>query len=485
MITKKDNDAIRSYCEDSSNLKGGYAFVVVVPESVEELSSLMKDANSRKIPITISGGGTGTTGSRIPFGGMVVSLERFNRIHDVSSKTMSARVDAGVMVEDLKNRCEHEGLFYTSHPTERTASVGGTVATNASGSRSFKYGPTRARVKRLKMVMATGEIFEIARNERPISRADSMLILSGKREINIPIPSYSVPAIKNSAGYYAKDGMDLIDIFIGQEGTLSVIAEIEIELVRKPSRILSCFVFFPTEEDSWLFAEDAKALGGALSIEYFDSNALRLLGDKDSNVPKNVKAAIFFEQEAGHSGDGDLLKKWLGIISRHNASMDDTWVAMNESEQERFTSFRHYIPESINDIVRKNGYQKLSTDIAVPSGNFMDMMRFYKETLEASHMECVVFGHIGESHVHVNLLPASQTELDLAKEACLSFVKKGISLGGTISAEHGVGKTKHKYLNMMYGEKAVMEMVRIKKAFDPNCILGLDNIFPRELLKAV
>ena len=485
MITKKDPDAIRPYCEDSSNLKGGYAESAVLPETIEDLSLLVREANSAKAPLTVSGGGTGTTGSRITFGGIVVSMERFNRIYVISGKTMSARLESGVMVEDLKRACEHEGLFYTSHPTEKTASVGGTVATNASGSRSFKYGPTRKYVKRLKMVLATGDIFDIKRGERRISHADSRLVLGNGREIDIPMPAYRFPDIKNSAGYFAKDGMDLIDLFIGQEGTLSIITEIELELVKKPSKILSCFVFFRSEEGSWMFAEDAKAMRDALSIEYFDRNAIGLLRVKDKNIPETAEAAIFFEQEADDKSEEGLLEKWLELILKHGASPDDTWTAMNEKEQDRFTKLRHYIPESINDIVRKIGYQKLSTDIAVPSGSFIDMMNFYKGALERAGIKYAIFGHIGESHVHVNLLPESLEEMGRAKEICLSFIKKGIALGGTISAEHGVGKAKHEYLEMMYGKEGILEMARIKKAFDPNCILGLDNIFPREVLASV
>src|SRR3989338_8364046 len=149
MIIKKDSDTIRSYFEDSSNLKGGYAEEVVFPEDIDDLSKFLSDAYIKKIPVTVSGGGTNTTGSRIPFGGKVISMERFNSILDMSEYEMSSLVQAGVLVEDFKNSCENKGLFYTCHPTEKTAFVGGTVATNASGSRSFKYGPTRKCVMHL------------------------------------------------------------------------------------------------------------------------------------------------------------------------------------------------------------------------------------------------------------------------------------------------------------------------------------------------
>jgi len=113
----------------------------------------------------------------------------------------------------------------------------------------------------------------------------------------------------------------------------------------------------------------------------------------------------------------------------------------------------------------------------------LEMMKFYKDIFRDDGIRNVIFGHMGENHVHANALPASETELERAKSICLKFVRKGVSLGGTVSAEHGIGKIKHAYLREMYGNKGVSEMAMVKKAFDPACILGLDNIFPKELLQ--
>ncbi len=489
MIIKTDKDTIHAYLEDVSNLRGGNAERVLIPESEEELSRLLKKADSERTPVTISGGGTGTAGSRIPFGGIVVSMERLNKIHNISGESMSAVVEAGVLVDDLKNACERKGLFYTSHPTEKTAFVGGTVSTNASGSRSFKYGPARDSVKSLRMLMANGCAIEIRRGEHFLTKEDPSIRLPGGEAITFPFPSYRSPDIKNSAGYFIKDGMDAIDLFIGQEGTLSVITKVEVALAKMPSKILSCFVFFAKEEDAWGFAETARDIskkGGqgleALSIEYFDDNALRFVRAKNGNVPAGSRAAIFFEQEISESNEDLLLSKWLELISRHNASLDDTWVAMNDEKADEFTKLRHLVPESINELVRRSGYQKLHTDIAVPPPRFREIMDFYMETFKANNLAHTIFGHIGECHVHTNTLPGTELELLRAKETVLSLVKKGVALGGTISAEHGVGKTKREYLEIMYGKNGILEMARIKKALDPNCILGLDNIFPRELL---
>ncbi|MFA6320539.1 MAG: FAD-binding oxidoreductase [Candidatus Omnitrophota bacterium] len=484
MIIKSDKDIIKSYLEDSSNLLGGYADKVIIPENIGELVSCIKEANSKKIPVTISGGGTATTGSRIPFGGIVVSMEKFNKILKISEETMSATVEAGVLVEDLKGAVEKRGLFYTSHPTERMAEVGGTVSTNASGSRSFRYGPTRRYIKRLKMVLADGDMLEVRRGQTFITKAAPKIKLSSGREISIPIPDYRIPNVKSSSGYFAKDGMDLIDLFIGQEGTLSVIVEVEMGLVKKPSSILSCFVFFRSEEDSWGFADELKRTPGlnVLSVEYFDHSAVGFLAAKNKNVPEGAAAAIFFEQDSSGKDGDDLVGVWVDMISRHNASIDTTWVAMNEKDAELFTQSRYTIPESVNDIVRQRKYRKFSTDIAVPYDKFNEMLHFYIETFKKEDLQTVMFGHIGENHLHVNILPRSDEEEVKAKELSLLFIRKSVALGGTVSAEHGIGKLKHAYLEELYGKKGILEMIKIKKAFDPNCILGVGNVFPKEIL---
>lgn len=486
MITKRDPDSIRSYFEDSSNLSGGHAAEVVMPETIDELSGFLRDAHARRLAVNISGGGTGTTGARIPFGGVVLSLERFDRIIDLRRETMAAVVQAGVTVDALRIACEERGLFYPCHPTERTAFVGGTIATNASGARSFKYGPTRGFVRRLTMVLADGTIATLERGAAFLTRKHPVVTLGGKR-ITVPLPGYTMPAVKHAAGYFAREGMDAIDLFIGQEGTLSVITEAVIGLVPKPAGIFGCFVFFVREADAWAFAYEAartsrERSGGvdALSIEYFDRNAVAILRTKNANVPADAVAAIFFEQEVpGEAGDVTIAA-WEDLIVRHGSSLEATWVAMNEHEIEAFAELRHAIPEAVNDTVRRSGFRKFSTDIAVPREQLITMMRWYEDHLNRHAIPHIVFGHIGECHLHVNILPRSAAEAASAQAMCEAFIGKAVALGGTVSAEHGIGKTRHAYLRRLYGERGIIEMARIKKAFDPSLILGPGTIFPQE-----
>jgi len=346
------------------------------------------------------------------------------------------------------------------------------------------------------MVLPNGEIWDLKRAERILTRADNVVVLPSGRSITVPIPTYHMPEVKRSAGYFARDGMDLIDLFVGQEGTLSVIVELELRLVKRPVKILSAFAFFKSEEDSWGFAAEMRALSkadkrtyktmiDALSIEYFSTNALDLLRIKNPQVPKDASAAIFFEQEVLPGDEDALVHEWLDLIARHGASVEDTWVAMNEHDAEKLSSFRYAIPEAVNDIVRKDGFQKLSTDIAVPVDKFREMMLYYKSVLSAAALRNVIFGHIGECHVHVNVLPRSEEEAVAGRKIVLDFVRKGVSLGGTVSAEHGIGKIKHRYLEEMYGRSGILEMASIKKAFDPHCILGRNTMFPKECLDMV
>lgn len=495
MIIKRDPAIIQGYFEDTSNLQGGTAEAVMIPETEAELSDLVRESNKIKTPMTISGGGTGTTGSRIPFGGIVISLEKFTALKDVSAERMTCTAESAVLVDEVKAACEEKGLFYTSHPTEESATVGGTIATNASGSRSFKYGAVRQSVKRLSLVLPTGETMTVRRGERILKPGDMTVAVPGGRRVTIPSVAYRVPAGKNAAGYFMKDGMDLIDLFIGQEGTLAIITGAEMEVVKRPERIFSAFVFFKSLADAWAFAYEARDLSkgspvagagiDALSIEYMDPGALELLSRKGHAVPAGSKAAIFFEQEATAGTEGAIAEAWLGLMEKHHAAADDTWVAMTEAEAARFTAFRHAVPEAVNEIIRHRGIPKLSTDIAVPDERADEMMRFYVDLLDRSGLENLIFGHIGENHVHVNILPRSPDELARGTELICACIDKGVSCGGTVSAEHGIGKVKRAYLERMYGPEGIRDMARIKKAFDPNCLLGLDTLFPREVLQTI
>ncbi|OGW74912.1 MAG: hypothetical protein A2Z72_00055 [Omnitrophica bacterium RBG_13_46_9] len=476
MLTKNDPAVILTYLEDSSNLKGGHADKVLIPQNIEEVSSVLKEANSKKISVTISGAGTGQAGGRIPFGGLVLSTEKLSLIKQTRKldKGGCVTAEAGVPIKDLKEECDRNKLFYTYDPTEQTAFVGGTVATNASGARSFRYGPTRRYVKGMKLVLADGSILSLNRGEIK-AKGRVIEFRAEKRSYRFDLPKYKMPLTKNSAGYFAEDDMDLVDLFVGQEGTLGVIAEAEFRLPEKPKGLFSCFAFFADEVSSWDFAQHARK-AGPLSIEYFDNNCLGLLREKYPNVPVGARAAIFFEDEIVES-ENTVIGKWGALLSKKGVLLDNTWVAMNEKARGDFLEKRRYIPERMSEMAKRSGLPKVSTDLAVPDNKASEMMLFYKDNLKNSALQHFVFGHIGDSHLHVNMLPADPGAYEKSRKLQLEFVKKSIALGGTVSAEHGIGKTKTGFLKLLYGENGVKDMFTVKKALDPNLILGRGNIF--------
>jgi D-lactate dehydrogenase (cytochrome) len=482
MIIKTDHDIIKGYFEDYSGLLGGYADKVILPENEKEIKNILLEASSGKIPVTISGGGTGVTGGRIPFGGWVVSTERLNKIIDINEETFTATLQPGVRLSDIENELSKKGLTYLPDPTEPNAFLGGTISTNASGAKGFKYGSTRNYIKRLKVLLSTGDILDIKRGDYPVKRGAALSFKLKDKEKKIKIPDYSMPGIKTAAGYYIKDGMGLIDLFIGHEGTLGFILEADIALSVKPESVLSFFSFFHSEDDAINFVRDAKAYK-AMSLEFMDGNALTLLRTKYPNIPAAAKSLIYFEQDCEKKSEPELIDAWAKLLEKHRAMTEDSYFADSDKERIKLKELRHAIPDAVNEIVKRNKMPKVGTDIAVPDNRFREMYDFYKEKLIASKMDYVIFGHIGESHMHVNMLPKTEEEFKKSRAVYMEFAKKAVDMGGTVSAEHGIGKIKHHFLEIMYGKDNLKQMALLKKSLDPACILGLDNIFPKELLK--
>lgn len=481
MIIKTDKDIIKGYFEDYSGLLGGHADKVIFPENEQDAILALQDASAKKIPITISGGGTGVTGARIAFSGYIMATDRLNKIINIDEKNLFATVEPGVRLSELENELSKKNLTYPPDPTEPSAFLGGTISTNASGARGFKYGPTRNYIKRLKIILSTGSTINIKRGDYFIDRGGLFSLESSHGPIAIKIPSYSMPEIKTAAGYYVKDRMDLVDLFIGQEGTLGFILEADIALGYRPEHIMSFFSFFPQEHYALNFVKDAKSRN-ALSFEYMDRNSIELLRTRYTNIPADAACLVYFEQDCNKGQKDNLLDSWANLLEKYSAIADKSIFADSDKEREKLREFRHGLPEMVNEIVRKHCFPKVGTDIAVPDSAFNDMFRFYKEKLNSSGIDYVIFGHIGENHMHVNMLPKNDAEFRKGRLIYMDFVKKAVSVGGTVSAEHGIGKLKHPFLEAMYGRDNLVQMAMLKKSLDPACILGLDNIFPKELL---
>jgi D-lactate dehydrogenase (cytochrome) len=472
MFKKTDPKTIAPYLKDASNFLEGQASEVIIPETREELVAYLKENEK---PVSLAGAGTGLTASRIPLSGVVVSLERFNKMESVVDGTI--RIGPAVTLQDLKDHLQNSGWFYPPNPTEWLASIGGTLATNASGARSYKFGTTRQFVLEADIVLSDGRTASVRRGDT----VDRPLQLDDGSTIDFPPINFRSPECKNAAGYFVQPGMDWLDIFVGSDGTLCVFTECTLKLLKAPADFLSGILFFEKEEVCWELLEkirDSKSSKiSPCSLEYFDRRSLHRLKQKYGNIPKNAQAALFFEQDVASQQEYDSsLEGWYEFLEQEKVLLDDSWFAQGPKDVEKFNDFRHDLPLMINEENSRLGRVKMGTDMAVGDEYFRKMMEFYRDELTASGLDFVMFGHIGDNHLHINLLPDNK-QMAMARETYATLVDQILKWGGTISAEHGVGKLKKEYYHKMIGDQALGELREIKKKLDPRGRLGVGNLF--------
>jgi len=472
MFRKTDPETIAPYLKDASNFFEGQASEVIIPENREELVGFLK---GNKNPVTLAGAGTGLTASRIPLSGVVVSLERFNRIEPAIDGTI--RVGPAVTLEKLRDHLKGSGWFYPPNPTEWLASIGGTLATNASGARSYKYGTTRQFVLEADIVLSDGRTASIRRGDT----IDQPLQLDDGSTINFPSVKFQSPKCKNAAGYFVQPGMDWLDLFVGSDGTLCVFIECALKLLKAPADFLSGILFMEQEEVCWELLEKIRGSKASkispCSLEYFDYRSLQRLKQKFINIPENAQAALFFEQDVASQQEYDFcLETWYEFLEREKILLDDSWFAQGPKDVEKFNDFRHKLPLMVNEENSRLRRVKMGTDMAVDDAHFRRMMEFYRDALAASGLDFVMFGHLGDNHLHINLLPDSK-QMPLARETYATLVDQILKWGGTISAEHGVGKLKKEYYHQMIGSHALAELREIKKSLDPQGRFGVGNLF--------
>ena len=488
MIIKTSPDEIQNYLTDASNLKG-FCDAVYFPENESDVVEILKEANEKKIKVTVSGSGTGLTGARVPNGGIVIATDKLNRVIEINEKDKTATVEPGVILSDFQNLVNEKKLMYPPDPTERNCFIGGTVATNASGEKTFKYGPTRNYVLELNVVLANGELLKLKRGDLFAYNYSLRLKTESGSEYDLHLPDYSMPLTKNASGYFSQKNMDAIDLFIGSEGTLGVVTQIKLKLVDKPDKILSCVMFFNQEKDALSFINKARDISyqtrqkelrdalDALALEFFDKNSLNFLFIDYPNVPLNAEAAVWFEQEVNIQNEEFLIEEWMKLISEFNGNEESAWFAFSDSDNKKIQNFRHAISWKISEYISQNNLKKLGTDVAVPDDKFEELYFFSKSEVEKENLPYVVYGHFGNSHMHLNMLPKSEEDYLKGKEVYKRICTRAVELGGTISAEHGIGKLKTDYLVLMYGEANIRKMAEVKKVLDPNLILGSGNIF--------
>lgn len=445
------------FLEDSSGYKGA-AEQVFVPPDTEAVREIVMEATKRGIPLTVAGAGTGLTGARVPKSGWVISLERFRALEIADGK---ARCGVGVSLADLHREAARTKQFFGPNPTETSASIGGIIATNAGGARSFRFGAVRHHVLSLTAVFMDGRVETFRKGE---------LVDFAYQPVRYPATT------KNAAGYFLQPDLEWVQLLSGSEGTLAIITEAELQLLQEPPALLSGVVFFSSENAALDAVEVWRPIGGLRLLEMFDERSLNYLRPRYGDIPAGAKAALMIEQDLLSETDPEV-DAWLARLSRQGAFENDSWFGLTAAERERFRKFRHDLPTMMVDHGRRSG-AKFGTDFAVPLNRSRELYRFYLQRCEALFPDhYAIFGHVGDANVHVNLLATRPEDAQTAEALMTEFAKFVLSLGGTVAAEHGIGKHKTNLLQMMYSAADIEAMKQVKRELDPGWLLGQGTIF--------
>ena len=518
-LIREMREEYSDYLHDESRTVG-LADSISFPRAEEDIRTIMRYCHDRGCPVTVQGGRTGLAAAAVPFGGHILNLSRMDRVTGMALRdgVFYLTVQPGAVLRELRKaiaakrfdtanwspsslealdafRAAGEQMF-TPDPTETSATIGGMAACNASGARTHGYGPTRGYVEGVRVVLADGDVVAVRRGEVHARGRKMTLKTESGRTISADLPTYTMPRTKNASGYYAADDMDAVDLFVGSDGTLGVLSELELRLLPLPDTIWAATCFFDREDRAIAFVDTLRrAEVNEVSLEYFDRRALDILRIQKKektafaalpDIPADVGAAVYAELHCSSEAEaaGKLFR--LGeILTGVGGSEENTWVARTENDRDKLLFFRHAVPESVNMLIdeRKKLYPaitKLGSDMSVPDEHIFDVVRLYRTTLAEEGFDTAVWGHIGENHLHVNILPRNEEEYIRGKELFVRWAEAVTAMGGAVSAEHGVGKLKASFLRIMYGDEHIREMAALKRAFDEKSILGIGNLFSEE-----
>jgi len=420
--------------------------VVVKARSAAEVAEIFRLAQRAKIPVTPRGAGYGLSGGAVPVaGGIVLSLEKMNRILEIDRENLMVTVEPGVITGDLHRAVEAVGLFYPPDPASLdSCSIGGNIAEGAGGPRAVKYGVTEDYVSGLEAVLPSGDI----------------ITCGGK-------------LVKNVTGY------NLVQLLTGSEGTLAVVTKIILRLIPLPKHRIDLFVPYADFECAAETVSAVIAQGIVpTAMEFMEQDSLlaveRLLGRE---LPFRTSAAfLLFQLDSNHPEALEAEFEIVGdLCLQHGAQ--DVLVAKDPATRDRLWESRRKIVDALTNESPINHME----DVVVPRSQIPALLKGIHHIADSRQVRIINFGHAGDGNVHVNVLkddlPAADWER-LVPEVAEAIYRLTLALGGTITGEHGIGVTRRPYLTMALGEAQVEVMHRIKAAFDPNGILNPGKIFP-------
>ncbi len=456
-MVSHDLDVRRAYACDASGLEM-IPDAVARPAEIPHVVELLREATTHRTPVTACGAQTSTTAASIADHGLLLSLRALSQIHDVDRETMSIRVGAGALVADVRRAAAGAQLLFTPDPTsEEECTIGGAIACNASGARSLRYGATRPHVRAITVAMIDGSLLEL---RRPMLE-------------------------KNTVGYPIAH--DPVDWFIGSEGTLGVVVEAELALHPLPAQVLGLAIPFTRDDEALAFVVAARRSRDVFPrcLEYFDARALTIARDAGhaSDWAPSAQAMIYVEETGAREATRDEelpLDAWLALAEAHRALTSDIRVYDAPGPLSDARRMRHAIPTTMNErgaTFRAHGGRKVSTDWAVPYPRLADALRMARDIASAHDVpQAVAYGHAGNGHPHQNFIARDAAELRRIEAVVEATLKVVVAMGGTVAAEHGIGKLKRRWLPMQASDAQLRVMRALKREFDPLGLLAPGNV---------
>jgi D-lactate dehydrogenase (cytochrome) len=515
---QRDADVLAAFLEDAAHFPGGHAEGLIAATSEADISQALAGST----PLLPIGAQSSLTGGATPMGEVVLSTNRLNHILEITAD--SVRVEAGVTLVDLDRALRQAGRYYPPAPTFMGAYVGGTIATNAAGAATFKYGTTRDWVSALTVVLPSGGVLDIERGV-VIAHADGYFeIALSDRTIRVPVPRYRMPqTAKLSAGYFAAPAMDLIDLFIGSEGTLGVVTEATLRVLPVRPAMCLALVPFALRAGALAFVRQVRGLArdtwrthdpngiDVSAIEHMDARCLELIREdgvdrsQGVNIPAATEMALLVTlelpagtssarayEEIGSAREADAadgpLRRFCRLLDAAGV-LDDVEIAVpgDDARASQLLAVREAVPASVNQRVGRAkqtidaAIEKTAADMVVPFDRLEELLTAYETAFGPRGLDVAIWGHISDGNLHPNVIPRSLADVQNGKAVILELGREAIRLGGAPLAEHGVGRNsvKQRLLEQLYGREGIEDMRAVKQAIDPEWKLAPGVLFPK------
>ncbi len=513
-LTAPDDVAV--FLEDAAHYPGGHAPAVVLPRDEVELAAALRDATT-VLPV---GAQSSLTGGATPMGEVVLSLSKLTAV-TVPDRTR-VTVQAGVTLTSLRETLTAAGRAYPPTPTYEGATVGGIVSTNAAGAATFKYGTTRDWVRGLTVMLACGELLDLERGQvRATDGRFEIETMAGT--IVVPAPTYRMPDVpKHSAGYHAAPDLDLIDLFIGSEGTLGVVTSVTLDVLEHRPEVCLIQVTLDDEARAVTLASclrnasvETRRTGDphgldVIAIEHMDRRCLQLLREEGADrrtrvtIPDTAGVVLLAQVELPDETATARIHEDVGLAASPEAPdtpivrlcrlladrglLEATELAAPGDHRRlaELLAFREAVPEAVNrriGIAKRtvdDTIEKTAADMIVPYPRFADSLSLFRDAFESCGLDYAIWGHISDANMHPNVIPRTAKDVRLGKEAILACGREVIHWGGCPLAEHGVGRNpiKQALLRQLHGDTGIAEMRAIKHALDPAGKLAPGVLFP-------